>query len=413
MTFLFVAPNPLGSGEALTALDMAVQVAASGHDVRFAGSPLTARLVAHALPCTVLDEDPAPAARAWTHAVAARPDVIVFADYPLLALNPAGRAILEMLTASPPHARLVTLDHLGMARGPRLLPFGPPHLEPVPAVLPPLPAGMTTLLPCPLRSPVVSTPQDGIRFRSVDVSPRSSAAVSREVRSRFDLGDDDHLVFHSAPGWAVEFCRRHGLTYYDHFVQLLERLFGAVRAPITLVSVNGGDLLRSSTSPRLRVRNLTMLSPAEYDALLFASDLFLTDNRISVSLARAACGLIPAVALRNSARLPELLEAAGAVRDIALAMESERLGSVFPFDVFPIWSAADLAALGVFADNPLADAIVTLELFSTDTDAARLAELLEDDAARGALRMRQREYVEQLHRLPSAADALLSISTGS
>jgi hypothetical protein len=290
------------------------------------------------------------------------------------------------------------------------LPFGPPHLEALPAFLPALPDGMATLLPCPLRSPRPATPAAaGIRFRSFDVPPRATAAARRAIRARFDLDDRDRLVFHSAPGWAVEFCRRHSLPYYNYFTRLLERLFAAVRAPVTLVSVNGGGLLQPSSSSALRVLNLGPLAPDEYDALLFASDLFLTDNRISVSLARAACALVPAVALRNSLRLPDLIAAGGDVRDIALAMEGERMGSIFPFEVFPIWSAADVAALGVFSDNPLTDAIVTLEVFGTGDEPRQLARLLEDDAERSALQSRQRAYVSTLTALPPGGAALLSI----
>jgi hypothetical protein len=410
VTILFVAPNPLGSGEALTALEMARQVARAGHDILFAGTPLASRLVAGSVPAVVLPDDPIAAQREWRRLAATRSDAIVFADYPLLALNGAGRAILDALHETAPNARLVTLDHLGMARGPLTLPFGPPHLEPLPAFLPALPEGMATLLPCPLRSPTPATSSArGIPFRSFDVPPSATDAERRAVRARFNLDERDRLVFHSAPGWAVEFCRRHELPYYNHFTRLLERLLSAVRDPVTVVSVNGGSLLRPSSSSTLRVLNLGQLAPDEYDALLVASDLFLTDNRISVSLARAARALVPAVALRNSYRLPDLIAAGGEARNIALMMEGERMGSIFPFEVFPIWSAADVAALGVFDDNPLADAIVTLELFAIGDAPQQLARLLEDDAERSALRDRQRAYVSTLTALPTGGAALLSI----
>ena len=156
--------------------------------------------------------------------------------------------------------------------------------------------------------------------------------------------------------------------------------------------------------------NLAELAPAEYEQLLLASDLMITDNRISVSLGKAVCAEQPCVALRNSFRLATLLERADrSLRRILLEMEAERLGAVFPYEVFPIWSRRDLETLGVFDANPVADSMVLLEIYGGSETRRRLWKAMTDAAFRDALRSRQRRLVELVKRLPSPEEALLSL----
>jgi hypothetical protein len=413
MRLLFVAPNPLGSGEALTALAMAHRLAPHGHEIRFVGSPLALRLLGGAFPGDELSDDAGGDRRWRARLVDFRPDAIVFADYPLLWLHGAGRRLLAPENWSPIESlspRLMTLDHLGMAAGPMTLPFGPPHLEPVPAYLPALPAGMTVLRPCPPWSAECSAPIDAIAFRCWDVPLTVPAGRRQAIRERFTRSPDEQLVSHAVAGWAVEFCRRHGLPHYARFTSVLEHLFSAVPAPITVLSVNGGGLLAPSSSSRLRVVNLGQLGPRDYDDLLLASDLMITDNCISVSLAKAACGLVPCVALRNSFRLQQLVDHEDAgVRAIVLGMEGERLGSVFPFEVFPIWSREDVDRLGVFSGNPLRKAFVMVEMYGGAGTRQTIADLLSDTGARDALRRSQAAWVASLRRLPPAEEAMAAV----
>ena len=62
--------------------------------------------------------------------------------------------------------------------------------------------------------------------------------------------------------------------------------------------------------------------------------------------------------LHNPRRLAEIMaDAEPGPRRIALAMERARLGAVFPFEVFPIWGAAELEELGLFRENPVTAAM--------------------------------------------------------
>jgi Family of unknown function (DUF6365) len=416
MKVLFVTPNSFGSGEAITAMQMGRQLQQFGHDVRFFSEQFPARFLAErfAGKVDVLPDDPAQAGMKWQARLGEfQPNAVVFADYPLLYLSVRGKVLLDpenWKALETVGARLFTLDHLGMARGPMTLAFGPPHFELSKAHLPALPKGMKVLLPCPINSPAPVAANRGVSFRTWDLPLNLVEARRREIRSRFLRDEGELLIFHSVPAWAAEFCRRHGITFYDYLTRLLEIYLVGLGRAVTIVSVNGGSLLRQPSVSWLRVLNLSHLKASEYDEILLASDLVLTDNRISNSLGKATCGLVPCVALHNSYRLPRVTQCDDAdVRNAALDMERDCAGSVFPFEVFPIWTAEDMDALGIFRENPMARCMRQLEIFGGSETRNGLAELLTSQSAREDLRARQQEYLSMLERLRTGEEALVSM----
>jgi hypothetical protein len=177
--------------------------------------------------------------------------------------------------------------------------------------------------------------------------------------------------------------------------------------------VNNGELLAESDTPGLRIRNSGVLLPDEYERLLASADLLITDNAVSVTIGRAACALLPVALLHNSRRLPEILDAAEPEpRRIALAMERARLGAVFRYEAFPIWSADDIDELGLFRDNSVTSAFARVELFGGEASRTQLAALLTDAATRTDLRERQQRYVERVRALPDPHDVVAALLAG-
>jgi len=414
---LFVTPNPSGSGEAVTALHMGRELTRGGHEVRYLASAFTAGFLRASFPAGVeeLTGDAADDRRRWHDLVREfRPGVVVFADYPLLLLSPQGRALLagdDLMGLDDLDAVLVTLDHLGMAQGPLTLSFGPPHLELFLEHLPAVPQRMQVLLPCPVQSPIPPASRRGTPFRYWRLPLDLAESRRRALRERFLEGGDGLLVFHSVPTWAEELCRRHRLPNHRYLTRLLEIYLGGLGRPVIVLSVNRESLPAPAMGGGLRVVNLGQLEPGEYQEMLFASDLMLTDNGVSVSLGLAACGLVPCAWLRNSHGLPDLLaRTEEPVRAVLLEMEGERLGAVFPFDVFPIWSRADLETLQVLVGNPLTRCVTALEIYGGEETKNALEALLTDPMERLELRARQSDYVEAIGRLPGPEEALLALA---
>jgi hypothetical protein len=416
MKVLFVTPNSFGSGEAITAMQIGRQLEKSGHDVRFFSEQFPAQFLAERFAGKVdeLSEDPTEAGINWRARLRGfHPDAVVFADYPLLYLSRHGQALLEDENWKALEAlgtQLYTLDHLGMSCGPMKLAFGPPHLELSKAHLSALPPEMKVLRPCPINHPAPASTHNGVPFRSWDLPFTLTDARSHEVRSRFLKDGEELLIFHSVPAWAVEFCRRHRITIYSYLTRLFEVYLAGLGRAVTIVSVNGGSLLQPSSVSWLRVLNLSHLKSSEYDEILLASDLVITDNCISNSMGKAVCGLVPCVALHNSYRLPQIVERDDAdVRNIVLEMERDLAGSVFPFEVFPIWTAEDINALGIFRENPMTQSMRQVEIFGGSETRTGLAEVLASSSCREELRAHQQVYVSLLRSLPTGEEALVSI----
>ncbi len=266
---------------------------------------------------------------------------------------------------------------------------------------------MEILIPCPVQATTAIAGRRGERVRYWDPPLRLDDAQRRRTRGAYLASNDDFLVVHSTPGWAVRMAARLGLPHYQMLPRLLERYLAGLPRPVTIVSVNDGALLPERHLPAFRIVNAAPMPPASFDALILSADLVLTDNKVSVALAKAACGIIPAVVLRNSCRLGALMTSSEpAIVEVIEAMEWARSGSVFPHEVFPIWSPADLDELGLFSGNDYADAITCVELFGGETTRRELVALLTDDGRRRRLADRQRAYVSSLQRLPPAGQVL-------
>jgi hypothetical protein len=411
---LFVTPVEEGSGETITSVHVAERLAARGWSVGFLGSPFALKFVPPALKAQAwaLGAEGRVNRAVWDAALRAfHPDVILFADYPLMFFRrgsaPLAREPGWSDSLAHVDAALITLDHFGFTRAGEGLFLGPPHFGIVFQEFPPLPDGMHVLLPCPMHEPGDVPERIGVPFRYWNVPMGVSAGQRAAIRSRWLGGDASGLlVFHFVPNWAAQHARKLGLPFYDFLPRLLEWYLAPLGGRVRIVSVNNGSLLRA-TGPTLRIDNLASVSKEEFEALLFAADLVLTENGLSISVGKAVCGRQVAAVLRNSFTLSALMaDADPPVQQVLMRMEAQMLGSVYPYEAFPTVTPRDLAAIGLYADNSLAQAFARLEVFGGSRTAAALEQLLTDDRTRSDLIERQQGYIDRLARLDDVADTI-------
>jgi hypothetical protein len=417
MNVLFVTPVTEGTGEVITALHMAHGLVAAGHTVTFLASPMATQLISPRLNVPVFEfGDDGPANhQLWATVVRQiGPDVVVFADYPLmftnggtspLALEPGWADSLANLKTC-----LVSLDHLGFAQGQRLLFLGPPHLVHGHITCPSLPEGMRVLLPCPINHPGPVPGREGEPFRYWSVPIEIPAAACAEARRRYVEDNHGFFIFHSVPSWAWRLAEALKVPYYDFLAEILEHYLEGVSSPVTVVSVNNGHLLRPVRPGNVHFVNLPPLPVAEYEALIFSADLVLTENKVSSSTGKAVCAGRPCAVLKNSYRLVELTDQlGGALLRIILAMESRSLGSIYPYEVFPNLRRKDIAALGVYRDNTITQAFEELEVYGGDATADTLRDLLTNPERVVELLERGRDYVEGVRDLPDGTAVLTRV----
>jgi hypothetical protein len=417
MRALFVAPVEYGSGETITAVHMAQDLVRRGGQAHFLATGFARRFVDEHFPGRVeeLTGSGAQNVRLWDSAVeAVRPDVIVFADYPLLYFStgvaPLVREADWAERLKDTRTSLVTLDHTGFAQRPIGLFAGPAHLSVHFEEFPAIPETMHVLLPCPMHEPTSLPGRRGTPFRYWEVPLGTPVERRDEVRQAYVQRGRRYLLFHAVPRWAWAAAEIHRLPYFSFLPEILDEHLGELAREVVLVSVNNGKLLPRSMGSRIEVVNLPPQPLAEYEALMFSSDLMITENKISISMGKAVCALLPCAALKNGYTLRELQNRlSGRLRDIVLAMERRTIGSVYPYEVFPSGMVEELDELRLYRENSLTTCFAELEIYGGEATSRMLRELLSALPARDAIRSRQQHYAERVRALPPPAQVLRSI----
>jgi hypothetical protein len=417
MKVLFVTPVEQGSGETITSLHLAEGLTRKCHEVLFLASEFATRLLRDQFPNEIrtLGTDGPENHRLWDSTLDEfEPDVVVFADYPLmffaagavpLALELGWRESLDSLPMP-----LVTLDHFGFAQREMGMFFGPAHLSFHYQKFPSIPPRMQILLPCPMHEPTPVAGRRGEAFRYWNLPIEKPEASRPEVRSRFLSNPDDYLVFHSVPNWACTQAERMGLFLYQHLGKIFDYYLRDLPRPVTVVSVNNGSLLEAPAGSRVRIVNLEPLPRPEFECLLFNSDLVITENSVSIAMGKAICCLQPCCVLRNSFTFRQAVDRAdGPIRDLVLQMEHERIGAIFPFNVYPIGMVHELQQLILYRHNSLTAAFRPLEIFAGNETKQQLSMLLTDSREQEGMRTAQLEYVRRLQEIGDGTEVLQDI----
>jgi hypothetical protein len=412
MNVLFVAPSQVSSGEAVTALHMAEWLSTERWEVHFLASDAIATFIRARLPDVVstLGPDLERNQRTWETILRKfQPDAVVFADYPLLAFGSGTAPLRDDAWEKGIHridARLFTLDHLGYAQRPRIVFFGPAHSTLALERTPLIPSRMRVLLPCPLHDPDSNALQ-GRPFRHWNSQPDHNQLKSLNARTAYVRSAEELLVLHLTSPWACQAAEVLRHPYYSLLPEIISDLLSGFSRPVTLLSVNNGSLLPQANSGKLRIINSGPVDPTQFERLLIASDLVITENRISVSLGKAICHLRPCAILHNSYSIRDVMDGkAGSSCILSEHMERRRFGSVFPFEVFPIWSRGDLEELGIFDDTCLKGAFAAIEIFGAEPAAHEFQHLLTDESTRQAMRAAQQSYLRRVSCLPAPHQVL-------
>lgn len=421
MKVLLVTPVEVGSGETVTARYLAALLVRNGHRVHFLASAFATRFLQDefAGQITALGKDGPANVKTWSRTLAEfRPDVIVFADYPLMfwrtGLAPLAREpdwVKRLLDLDIP---LVTLDHFGFAQGEMGIFLGPPHLTHEYHRFEALPERMQIMLPCPMHAPTEVAGRKGTPFRYWDVPLTVAPEVRVATRNRHLRHPGDLLVVHIVSNWAWQSAENLRLTFYKYLGELLLHYLEQVGRGVTVVSLNNGSLLGSASRNGVHVADIRPVTPPEFDELVFSSDLMLTENKVSISMGKAVCGLQAAAVLKNSYGILDLMGlCSGPVWEVVCAMERDRLGSVFPFDVYPTGMRDTLESIVLYRDNPLTDGFAEIEVFGGAPTESALASLLTDAATRDGLQQKQKRYVDALAAIDDGAAVLERIATGA
>ena len=443
---LFVTPTWMATGETATALALAESIVADGGEAWFLASAPSAQIVRPQFGDRVqeLSGDLAANQALWRRMIEeVDPNVIIFSElrsflalrlnrqYPLADLG--WLRDLDSLDAL-----LVSIDHVGSTPSiQKLMARLSSHMlfRLIANAWRPIFERMRILLPCPLHEPRQVDGRQGRPYRSMTMPLRVDPEIRAQVRARH-LGeghDEGALIFHSVPRWSYRLSRTLKAPLYDHLGEVLTEYLADIAEPVTIVSVNDGTLLRPSPTKRVRVVNLAGLPLAEFDALLLSSDLVLTENIVSFTLAKAV-GNVPGVALVNSWTAQEILdrEAEGSeIRRLVMRAARRRAGSIYPHVMYPVRRPGkgeapsprrllfDTAAPSI----PLPDEMIRVgstpsspfiqaELYGGRETRDLFRALLCDETRRAQVRAEDEVYLERQRELPEGVTVLQRLLAG-
>jgi hypothetical protein len=403
---LVVTPHTLSSGEASTAIHVANHLAGHGWRVSFLASANTAKAIPSRFEISPLHGSDANENQViWKQGLARfKPSLILFADYPLLAdggsvplVDDAWIDSLDRLDVG-----LLTFDHFDLAHdrhslpADRLLSFR-------------LPDRMGVLLPCPIHNPSRPAGLKRVPFRywtplNLDTYRRSA------IRARYLGGPNGLLVFHAVPRWAQALAAMTDQPLYNFMSKLLRSYLAELPDPVTVISVNDGVLLCSSTANHVTIVNRgPSMTATEFEELLTCSDLMLTENCFSVTLGKAICSLVPAILWRHTMDpLAVLTSDDNVVREIAIEMILRNPKSLNPWLAFPHWNQNMVSMLNGLIDEPggILSTIQCLEIFGGASTRRTVRALLINELEREICRARQLAYVNRVSELPTPLQAI-------
>ncbi|MEV0135690.1 DUF6365 family protein [Dactylosporangium sp. NPDC050688] len=407
MRVLFIAPSRLSRGDATIAADLArglprptynsgfhvgfvaaAEAVPQLHDLGMPALPLSGATPAENL--TVLDRI----------VKGFGPDVLVLADaYAVQQSNPWSGLTVGLLRER--YGRPVAgVDRLGwQAAGYTADCYGgaqlhlPPLLDDCDLVIqpgPPHPAAPGTA-----GVAVAALPPGGLRGGGL-----------RDSGQRADTAPDGRpTVFLVNSAWEYRNRQRSMpvAQLIDALPAVLHSHLAALGRPLRVVHV-GPRRWRFTAADHLDYQHFNRMPYAMFQARLAAADVFVTTNALSMTLAQAVLGGVPALLLDNHERLgPDGLP--GWLSGVA-----PQLRSAHPYRVAPLGWHDLLEPL--LSAGPYGGCFATAGIFDRTAVLDALGTLLDDEPARDALRRRQSDYRAELAGLPAVGDALRAVVTG-
>ncbi|KKN04316.1 hypothetical protein LCGC14_1098670 [marine sediment metagenome] len=339
-----------------------------------------------------------------------KPDWILIADayYLNFWFGPKHIFDLKWILDNPVAARCATFDHLCLSLKNASLPsFNNPTLEDKFRWLntTDLTDIMPVMVPCPLGFPTgKSTSRESSVFyyrRYMEQLPWDETK-KKNFRKNIGLETEEKLVLFSIARWALlaaQLVTEDLDGWLKHFSRMIEIIFQRVRGKTTLIVVSDYPFFLSSTAGPTRIVNWESIPFDTYGKLMATSDLFITTNAMSTSIAQAVMSKVPTACLISSGRdfrkkktIPS--ELLGWFR----IAEDRYPDLVRPYLVFPVGWQEILTPL--FHQNPVTNTFEFLDMLDPLGAINGINDLLFDSEKKKAVFESQKNYIAQIARLP-------------
>lgn len=238
-----------------------------------------------------------------------------------------------------------------------------------------------------------------------------------EEKARITFGEEYHtrknekVVFMTTSNWeSLNINRLPALTNLIRWVpRIIVECLKELTGNITIIHVGPQPLDIEFKNTDILYRYHKFLDPDEYNACLRYSDLFITTNIISTTLAQAVYHNTPAIVLQNNKYI-DFSQMTGVLEKMPdwYRQMAKDVRVAYPFRLFPFGWHEFLKPL--LEDNPFCSTFVQANLFKKNQIVKMLRTYLYEEEKINKLKKIQSNYISSILKLPSPDEVLKSLT---
>lgn len=266
------------------------------------------------------------------------------------------------------------------------------------------------LCPCPIVNPHSGERENTYHYSLFTQNLPYRADATKEWKIKIGLPTDKKLILFTHAPWQESYKQYPDV---EAFVKASNEVFyyliKCLAKEHTVLCIGAKGYFSECENDHILYKE--QLPPKEFEQFLLATDLFISRNITSTSLARAVLSGIPSVNFSNSlffSKTKLLRKDQLPFKPIALVDAIlEKLERCYPYRMFPVGWYKFLAP--VLKNNPYGKTLLLLEQFDVTNSLKRINELLEEDERKERLQQSLRQYKQTLNELPSVAQIIEKI----
>ncbi|MBR5994541.1 MAG: hypothetical protein IK018_12110 [Lachnospiraceae bacterium] len=243
-------------------------------------------------------------------------------------------------------------------------------------------------------------------FEAEEISEKEES----EFKKEYNVKDGEKVVFITTSNWeSLNINRLPALTNLLKWIpRIIVECLKELNVSIKLIHVGTQALDVSFDDTSIVYCHHDFIDPKKFDVCLKCSDLFITTNIISTTLAKAVYYNTASVVLQNSKYLDfsKMASALQKMPEWYQKMAAE-VKTAFPYRLFPFGWYEFLKPL--FYNNPYTDTFTEVNLFKKNQIVKALRDNLCNEEKIKEIKEKQKKYIEDIMKLPSPSDVLESL----
>ncbi|MCI9410666.1 MAG: hypothetical protein HFG36_01200 [Eubacterium sp.] len=260
------------------------------------------------------------------------------------------------------------------------------------------------LCPCPIVNPIDAERENTFFYRLTDRKLPYCIGKTDEYKRKLDIPTGRKVILYTNAVWQDNYKNYNDVQQFVEvnqaiFWHLMERL----AKKYTIICIGKESYYKKKTE---NIIFIDSVPPDVFDQYILATDLFLSRNVVSTSLARAVLSGVPSVCIQNSIRFKRDVKGENS---IAISYENDfvneqlnKLQRSYKYRMFPVGWYYFLQ--NIYDNNPYFDTFYQVEQYDIEHTMNTIASLLENRDTYDRLRLKLEQYESILNRLPDIAE---------